>query len=193
MSAPDVGSEARVAPLLPVGVEPGDADRTLRTRTATSDPTAAVQAMSAALDRMAVLADELAEQGDLPSLAAGLARIREYRKAVADVERHIEDYVAQLMPQDQVNLDDWLTLERRSGKTRRQWQSVELLRHLVGDQLIDARTGECVWDRLVACLPLTGSLSWRAGALREHGVDPGDWCEESAARTTVSVKAADDE
>lgn len=149
-----------------------------------------IKALHAALAVLADEADTLAAAKDLDTLADGLARIREFRKAVSDLERHIEDYVAELMDQEQMIIgDDELTLERRRGKTRKQWRSDELLRHLVGDRLVDPRSGELVFDKLVACLPLTGSLGWRTRALREHGVDPSDWCDEEPARTTVSVKA----
>lgn len=144
------------------------------------------------LEAAAAEADRLAEAGDLAALASGLDQIRAFRRAVSDLERHIEGHVADVMPQDHVNLDDEFTLERHRGRTRKQWQSADLLRHLVGDQLVDARTGENVFDLLVSVLPLTGSLGWRVGALRKAGVDPSDWCDEEPARTTVTVRGKSD-
>ena len=149
-----------------------------------------VQVLTDALDRMVDDIDTLREAGDLEALADGYAELDRFVKAARDVRNHAEDAIAGLMTGRVVNLDDRITLERHTGTVRKQWQSVELLRHLVGDRLVDVSTGEDVTDRLVACLPLTGSLSWRAGALREHGVDPDDWCESSPGRTTVSVRKA---
>jgi hypothetical protein len=154
---------------------------------------ASLTALHRALDHMVADIDRLAESGDLFGLADGYAELDRFLKAARDVRNHAEDHIADLMTQDRVNLGDEITLERHRGRTRKQWQSVELLRHLVGDQLVNAQTGEDVTDRLVACLPLTGSLSWRAGALRENGVDPGDWCDEGPARTTVSVRKREDD
>jgi hypothetical protein len=150
----------------------------------------AIAVLQAALNTMVNDIDALAEAGDLEALAHGYAALDQFVRAARDVRNHAEDHIARLMTSKTVNLNDQVTLERHQGTVRRQWQSVELLRHLVGDQLVDAATGEDVTDRLVACLPLTGSLAWRAGALRDHGVDPDQWCEASPARPTVSVRKA---
>jgi len=150
----------------------------------------AIAVLQAALNQMVNDIDALAEAGDLEALAHGYAELDQFVRAARDVRNHAEDHIARLMPSRVVNLGDEVTLERHQGTVRRQWQSVELLRHLVGGQLVDAATGEDVTDRLVACLPLTGSLGWRAGALRDHGVDPDQWCETSPARPTVSVRKA---
>lgn len=150
----------------------------------------AIAVLQAALNQMVNDIDALAETGDLEALAHGYAELDQFVRAARDVRNHAEDHIARLMPSRIVNLGDEVTLERHQGTVRRQWQSVELLRHLVGGRLVDASTGEDVTDRLVACLPLTGSLGWRAGALRDHGVDPDQWCSTSPARRTVSVRKA---
>lgn len=149
---------------------------------------ASLKSLEQALTRLADQADRLAEDGDVASLGVGLHNFRALRKQVNDLERHIEDHVAKLMDRKVMNLGDELVMERRSGNVRKHWQSVELLRHLVGDQLIDPETGENVFDILVACLPLTGSLPWRAGALREHGTNPDEWAETTPGRTSVQVR-----
>lgn len=138
--------------------------------------------------RLAHEADQLAEAGDIEALGHGLADLREFRRALTDLERHVETHVADLMQEPQVNLGDDLVLERRKGADRKNWQSVELLRHLVGDQIVDVRTGENVFDLLCAVLPLTGSLGWRTKALRERGVDPDEWAEVRPGRVSVSVQ-----
>lgn len=148
--------------------------------------------LTAGLLALADQADQLAEQGNLAALGDGLGRLREFRKAVTDLERHIESHVANLMTGDVVNLDDEVTLERRRGNVRKRWQSEDLLRHLVGDRLINPDTGENVYETLTACLPLTSSLSWRAGALRERGVSPDDWCVSEPGRVSVAVQVRED-
>jgi hypothetical protein len=134
-------------------------------------------------DIMAMGAD-----GDLEGLAGGYEAFAEFVTEARDVLRFAESAMAELMPQNKVNLGDRYTLERNRSRTYK-WDSTELLRHLVGDRLIDPDTGENVYQRLVECLPLTPSLSWRAGALRRHGTDPDAWRETTASRTTVRVRA----
>jgi hypothetical protein len=145
-------------------------------------------ALHRALEHMVTDIDRLADDGDLGGLTAGYQALDAFLKAARDVRNHAEDHIATLMPQDKVNLDDQFTLERHRNRNYR-YESVELLRHLVGDQLVDPETGENVYDRLTACLPLTGSLAWRAGALRAHGVDPDQFRETTSSRTTVRVRA----
>lgn len=144
-------------------------------------------ALQEALGDVVRLADDLAEQGDWQSLGVGLAQLRVFRRAVADVERHVEDHTAELMPHDHVDIDG-LVLERRMSKVRRAWQSEELLRRLVGDQLVNPETGENVYRTLVECVPFTGSLGWRTGALRKHGISPDEWCDETPGRATVRAE-----
>lgn len=132
-------------------------------------------------------ADALAEAGHLDLLAYGLADLRKVRRAMSDLESHVEGLCDGLMDRDRVNLDDDVVVERRFGKDRRNWQSEELFRHLFGDQLVDARTGENVTDDIVAVLPLTGSLQWRTRALKDRGVDPDEWAATKPGRTSVNV------
>jgi hypothetical protein len=151
-------------------------------------PRAALLALHKALNGMVDDIDHLAAEGDIESLAGGYEALGEFVKAARDVTRHAEAAIAELMPQSKMNLGDRYTLERNRSRSYK-WDSTELLRHLVGDRLIDPDTGENVYQRLVECLPLTPSLSWRAGALRRHGTDPDAWRETTASRTTVRVRA----
>lgn len=150
------------------------------------------QAIATSIDHWTRLADELAEAGDLAALGDGLGRLRGLRQQLTDLERHVEDHAAKLMPGKRVELDG-VTLERHQGGTSAKWQSEELLRYLVGDQLVDPRTGEDVYPLLVAVLPITPSLGWRKGPLREHGVDPDEWSERKPGRMTVSVYRAEED
>lgn len=149
-------------------------------------------ALHRALDHMVADIDRLADAGDLEGLTAGFSALDAFLKAARDVRNHAEDHITTLMPQNKVNLHDQFTLERHTNRNHK-WQSEDLLRHLVGDTLVDPETGENVYERLVACVPFTPSLSWRAGALRDHGIDPDEWREATSSRKTVTVKARTDD
>lgn len=153
---------------------------------------ASLATLGKALDLLTADATRLAQAGDLQALAGGLARLRKFRRAVSDLERHVEGLAADLMPGKQVNYDDELTLERHRSVSRSGWQSEDLLRRLVGDQVVDPETGENVIGTLLACVPFTASLAWRVGALRERGIQVDEWCEEKT-RTTVTVKVKEDD
>ena len=138
---------------------------------------------------------------DLTLLSKQLHAIREERRALADQERDIERQIAELMAQDVVNLADNIVLERRRGTKRTKWQSDELFNRLRTISRFSTETGEEV-DRdthleqfsqaLKECLPLTPSLSWRAGALREWGTDPDEYATCEPGRVSVKVEVKHD-
>lgn len=136
--------------------------------------------------RVAADADRLAEAGDVVALGGGLERLRGLLQQFRDLERHIEDHVAKLMDSKELH-EEGLHLERRQSSNRKAWETEDLLRHLVGDVLVNPETGENVYRTLLDCLPLTRSLGWRVTGLRQHGIDPADWCEETPGRTSVRV------
>lgn len=139
------------------------------------------------IDRAEADAKRLAEQGDLLGLGDGLERLRAIKRKLGDLERVVEDLTVPLMPRKFV-IEDGLGMERKPGGIdRRNWQSEDLLRHLVGDQLVNPETGENVYETLLACVPFTGSMQWRTGALKARGVDTADWCEETPGRKGVRV------
>ena len=144
-------------------------------------------------------ADELAEQGDWESLGDGLDRIRALRKQLSDLERHVEDHVAALMPDKRIVVSG-LGMERRTSKDRRAWQSEAIVRELWVQTSVDFN-GETVEPFLHAerfreaieeCVPLTGSLGWRVKALAEYGIDPEDYAEVTPGRTSVQTWRPDD-
>lgn len=136
---------------------------------------------------------------DLRALAERLSEVRAHRRALADIERDLEQRIADLMEADQVNLDDQITLERRRGSKRTKWQSEDLYRTLSTISAVDEngvmRTAyerfEVFRQAVHECIPLVPSLSWRAGALREWGIDPDEFCESEPGRVSVSVKVAE--
>lgn len=92
-------------------------------------------------------------------------------------------------------------VEVNGGYDRKGWQSLDLLRKMLGialDEmpLVNPETGEDahaqVYDRLVEVLgdtmPLHPSLQWKVGTdwegkpptgLRKYGINPDDWCERT--------------
>jgi len=154
--------------------------------------TKAFTSLRAALDSLTFHvgnADELHTQAD------ALARLREHRRAVSDLEREVEQRIADDMTQDIVNLGDDVVLERRRGTKRTKWQSQAVLAQLGIQARVDAdgvvqppdgqftRLYEAVQD----CCPLTASLPWRAGALRERGIDPDEYAATEPGRVSVKV------
>ena len=145
-------------------------------------------------------ADKLAEEGDWESLGDGLDRIRALRKQLSDLERHVEDHVAALMPDKRIVVPG-LGMERRTSKDRRAWQSEEILTHLWMQTWVD-ENGEITDDAthsaqflaaVKACVPFTGSLGWRVKALAEYGIDAEDYAEVTPGRTSVQTWRPGDE
>lgn len=138
---------------------------------------------------------------DLSELAERLHFVRDQRRKLADTERELERQIADLMSGDVVNLADNIVLERRRGTKRTRWQSDELFNRLRTISRFSLETGEEV-DRdthleqftraLKECLPLTPSLSWRAGALREWGTDPDEYATCEPGRVSVKVEVKSD-
>lgn len=138
---------------------------------------------------------DLAAAGDLDRLAAGLAAVRKITGDLRDLAAGIETDVAALMPDKQVEIPGVGVIERRKGTDRRKWQSEDLLRTLIRDELDDgtgelpspAETLDRVLGVVTACMPVTGSLGWRVTALRERGIDPDEWAECTPGRVSVQI------
>ena len=139
---------------------------------------------------------------EIAELAARLYELRQRRRDITDQERDVERQLADLMDADQVNLDDKVTLERRRGTKRTKWQSDEIVSHLRTVSRFNVDDGtevdpvthlEQFVGALKECAPLTPSLSWRAGALRQWGVDPDEYAETEPGRVSVAVKVQEDQ
>lgn len=141
--------------------------------------------------------DELAAEGDWEALAHGLAAVKTIADDLRALTRALEDDVARLLPAKRVEVEGLGVIERRRATTRRNWQSLELLDELIRRAIVDPETGSIVTDdviirqRIVEILtdtiPFTGSLGWRIVALRDRGIDPAMWCEETPGRETVQI------
>lgn len=156
-----------------------------------------VAAIRAAIAAAPTRADLLA-QGDVGHGAHLLDAVRAIRRDLSIYEREdVEPAVAELMDERRVEVDG-LTLERRRSTDRRLWQSGDLLRRIVRSVVRDEEGDLRSWDHpddlaealvseIEAVMPVTGSLGWRVGALRDRGIDPEEWCEAKPGRTTVTI------
>jgi hypothetical protein len=137
----------------------------------------------------------LAENGDWESLIRGLGPLQEVLGDLRMLESSVKQYIADTLPERQVTVAGVGTVERLKKTTRRNWDSEELLRKIVVGALVDPETGEIpsspmeavdnVMAEVKACVPFTGSTSWRVGALRDRGFDPDEWCEQNTDGYTI--------
>jgi len=140
-------------------------------------------------------ASSLAENGDWESLIRGLGPLQEVLGDLRILESSVKQYIADTIPERQVTVEGVGTVEKMKKTTRRNWDSEELLRKIVVTALIDPETGEIpsspveavdkVMGEVKACVPFTGSTSWRVGALKERGYDPDEWCEQNTDGYTI--------
>jgi len=136
------------------------------------------------------------EINDMAELAGFLDRLRSHKREVTDLERIIEQRLAEAMSQDIVNLDDDVVIERRRGTKRTRWQSEAVLAQLGIQARVDAdgvvqppdEQFTRLYEAVQECCPLTASLSWRAGALRERGIDPDEYAATEPGRVSVAVR-----
>lgn len=167
--------------------------------------------IDAAIDHADRQRADLAEQGDLESLAWGLTAIREMQRKLSMLERQTDGDVARLVRSHedrQVFVDGLGTLEVHRRSTKVRWESERLFGLLVDgiadEAVVDTETGEkrgdpatagriadLLRERLAACLPLTASMGWRVGGLKAAGVDPDTYREREIGPDTVRIVGGD--
>lgn len=127
----------------------------------------------------------------------GLARVIVAMKGVIAAARDAMDLVEQhtirAMPDRQAVVDGFV-LERKSGTVRKAWDH-PLLASAIGQRAtVDHETGEVLMkpedaQRVVDELVATAGLAyWKVGALRERGIDPSQYCEETKGRPSLIVR-----
>lgn len=148
---------------------------------------------------VADVAAQLAEsEDDYAELAELLVDVRELRRQLGDQEREVEGVLVAVLPDRKVEVPQVGVVERRSGSVRKKWDSEALVARLVRDRLYDSETGEARFvsardavdaavSVVTACAPFTGSMGWRAGALRDFGIDPDEWCESVKGPDRIQI------
>lgn len=160
-----------------------------------------VDALRLALAKADDQRQALADAGDIANLAYGLTQLKVLADDLRTLLRDVEANVADLMDAKLVELPEvGITLERKRGTDRRSWDSMALLQEVIRRSVDPDGTGELppvgeviqrLHDGVSACVPVTGSLGWRVGALRAIGLDPDEWCETSPGRTSVIVRGGE--
>ena len=137
--------------------------------------------------------------GDDDRLVEALAGLNALKAKTRDVEALLQAALTDRFRTQQAQVGKY-RLERRGGTTRKQWQSLDVFAALVRRSHVDPETGEvhdpeqarrALVDSVTACVPLTGSLGWRTKALREHGLDPDEYCVTSPAPYRFEVHVVD--
>jgi hypothetical protein len=128
----------------------------------------------------------------------GLARVIVALKGVIAAARDAMDLVEQhtirTMPDRQAVVDGFV-LERKSGTVRKAWDHPLLASLVARRATFDAETGEVLIkpedaQRVIDELLTVGHIDyWRAGALRERGIDPDQYCETQKGRASLIVRA----
>ena len=129
-------------------------------------------------DSLDGIADEAIAAGDVEELARLFLTLKDQARRLSDLARAVEDRLAEVMPDKLLELPGLPVMERRTGTTRTKWQSVDLFDHISRQFSI---------DDVRECLPLTGSLGWRTGKLRDLGLQVDEWCTTTPGRVSVQV------
>lgn len=175
-------SEALVPTPLPTQAAPADLAPSLADR------------LSDALTHADTIRRTLVEAGDLDALAHGLADIRRMRSELAIFESVLDGDVSTLNlgATGPVVIDGLGALETRRRSSKVKWDSEALFGRLVDricdEAFVDPHTGEAIGDpatadriraslrdRLAKAVPLTPSMGWRIGGLKEAGIDADEY------------------
>lgn len=137
---------------------------------------------------------ELYRAGDWLTLAYAVTELRKVKSDLDALVRETEENVAALLPEKKVAVDGFGVIEKHTT-TSRKWESAELMRHLVRSTLDPEGTGEITLPRvftlletLAEVLPLTPSLGWRVTALKDRGVDVGEFSDVTYGRSNITIK-----
>lgn len=127
-----------------------------------------------------------------------LYRIREARKALAELEASVEGTAAGRMPSSKPLQVGTLIAERKGGAIRKQWEHDRVAWDVIRARLATENDGQVpsdaematavlVRDALLNCAQISG---WRTTQLRPLGLDPDRYATVERGRRTVHVTAA---
>lgn len=157
----------------------------------------AVRTLALALDDLDPEMQHAIDLGDVEELARLHLSLTESKRRLGVIASAVEQALFDVMPDKRLELPGLPVMEKRSSKTRKDWQSAGLLDRLCDLATVDPATGEVLpvdrgyVDRLQAllldCAPFTSSMGWRVSALRSLGFDVDEWCSTGPGRSTVQI------
>ena len=124
---------------------------------------------------------------DLDEAVGQLVALKEYAGDIRQLSRDLETYVAELMPQKQMDVAG-KHVEVKTEIRRSDWQHDDLLRLILDTRMVDPETGEIEsqLDTVKACYAVKG-YNCRIGALKERGIDVGDFCTEDFGAKRLKI------
>jgi hypothetical protein len=135
---------------------------------------------------------DLAEAQDWESLCYGLTNLIDFKQNLAALVETIQHDIYDLMPDKKQVVEGLGTFEKRRSNSKK-WESERLLNDIVSHHLNNG-TGEItpstvfnLVEDLKKAMPITASLGWRTGALKEMQIDIDDYCQITWGRPTISV------
>lgn len=142
---------------------------------------------------------------EVDQAVADIVRLRECKKALDDWQGELTEWLADALGYNRLEIEGVGVVEIKRGVDRKAWDRRALLRAVLDSRRApDPVTGEMVGsdsgravvdDEFVSCSQdLSRVLDvWNLGAprvtaLRERGIDPGEFCETTPGRTTVVIQ-----
>ena len=169
-------------------------------------PATLADVIDAAIQQADTQRCDLAEAGDLESLAWGLSQIRDVQRKLGILAGLIDADVSRLNQQEgnRIAIDGLGVLETKRRSTKTTWDSEALYGRLIdaiaANAVLDTETGQITGDRdtaqrmtmllrehLTACLPLTASMGWRITGLKAAGIDPDTYREREFGPMTTRI------
>lgn len=152
--------------------------------------------VNAKSETLAILVHEDGPPDDLAEQAKALDLVREARRRLSDVERVLENAVADSMQGKTEEVHEVGVLEKRGGKKRKSWDHEGVASRVVSEIRVDKETGEVrdpsPQEVANALVEAAGINYWKVSSLRDLGIEPSEYCEESPGRVTVQILKAGD-
>lgn len=145
--------------------------------------------------------DDPADHLDIERALRDLKELRDIRTALGDWEHLLTEWVADYLGRNTIDLEGIGHVEVKHGTDRKEWDRRELLRAVLDSRQTPSEDGEAnpcddgfalVGGEELSCSPdLSRVLDcWNLGAprvtaLRERGIDPGEFCTSIPGKVTV--------
>lgn len=165
--------------------------------------------------------EELVKADDRQALAWAAHDVDQVKRDLADLLRALQSDLARLMLSDHTGRGNPKLMvpglgevDVPGGNERKNWESKKLLREIVMTSLVNedgallaedaVGAASLIIDALTETLPLNASTAWKVGqkvagsddykgGLRGRGIDPSDYCEETAKPRLAKIPTPDRE